>query len=266
MDDGVFHQGLEHQLGQDAVHKPLLHIDLAGEAVLEADALDIDVPFDQLQLFLQGDQLIPRNTGPEQLRQIGGDISDLRHPIGNAHPLDAVQGVIQEMGVQLGLHHAQLGFVQLLLPLDGARQILPVLRRHSVEAGRQTGKFIAGIGLNAHVIFALLHPAHGLIHLMHRLGQIPAQGPGGPQAQQQAQDAREKAHHLYRLLHRGGIGLRLLQHQAEAVPLQRLHAIVTFIPLPGQRLPGQQPVFQALHHFLRPGGLGAIDIVPQPVH
>ena len=46
-----------------------------------------------------------------------------------AHPLDGVQRVVQEVGVELGLHHADLSLVQ--LPLLAQARLLPPRSRLS---------------------------------------------------------------------------------------------------------------------------------------
>ena len=58
---------------------------------------------------------------------------DLRGLMDLAHPLDGVQRVVQEVGVELGLHHADLSLVQLPLLAQGVLQILPQALGHPVE-------------------------------------------------------------------------------------------------------------------------------------
>ena len=48
VDDGVLHQGLEGQLGHQTALKPVRRVDLAGEAVLKADELDVEIAVKEL--------------------------------------------------------------------------------------------------------------------------------------------------------------------------------------------------------------------------
>ena len=94
VDNGVFHQGLQDQLGHKTALQPVRHVDLTGEAVLKPEGLDIDVAVHQLQLVLQRDKLAAGDSGPEDDGQVRCQGGHLGHVVGYAQPLHGIQGII----------------------------------------------------------------------------------------------------------------------------------------------------------------------------
>ena len=265
MDDGVLHQGLQHHLGHDAVLEPLVHVDLAHEPVLEPDLLDVQVLPHQLQLVLQRDQLAAGDAGPQQRRQIRGHIRDLGDVVGHAQPLHAVQRVVQEVGVQLGLQHPQLRLVQLPLALDGALQILAVFLGHAVEAGGQTPKLIGAVQIQLDVVVALLHLPHGVVQRVDGPGQIAAEPPCRHGAQRQTQKAQRAAHQIQGAQHLPRVDAGLLEQQREAGGTVGGTERAVVALAAGELLPGQQLAAQSGHGILGLHRAGVVHRAPGAV-
>ena len=134
MDDGIFDDRLQHQLRHHAAHQLLRDLDLEAEGVVEAQLLDIAVAFEQLELLLQRFELAPRDASAEDLREIRAECDDFRHLMGLRHPLDGVECVIEEVRIQLCLHHPHLGFVEMLLLLHPLFHVPADPNRRLIEA------------------------------------------------------------------------------------------------------------------------------------
>ena len=185
--------------------------------------------------------------------------------MGYPQPLHGVQGVVEKVGVQLGLEHPQAGPVQLPLPLDRPVQVQPVLRRHPVEPAGQAAQLVGPVRLQAHVQTAPLHLAHGLVQLVDRPGEGAAEDPGAPHAQKKAHRPHHGPHQVEAAQHQGGEGPGTLEDEDKACvrPLGGEEGV-----LPGhagQGAPREELLPQALHCGAPLGGLGAVDRPPPPV-
>ena len=242
----------------------LADINFAGKPVGKADVLDLQIPVDQFQLLLQCDKFLLGNAGPEDGRQIRCQLRDLGHVIGHTQPLHGVQGVIEKMGVQLGLHHADLGVVQFLLALNRANQIVLVFLGHPVEGGCQTAQLVLPVQFHPDVQISLPDPLHGPVHPVHRLGQEAAEPPAVQQAQHHAHNAGKNTDGIESPHNSGAEHRRLLEDQMVA-RLRLLKQEIAVFPAALQSACVQNPAAQLPGGGGRRGRAGTIHQLPGPV-
>src|ERR1700693_3627872 len=109
--DGVLHQRLEHEARDIGRARGLVRVDLDPDSVVEAHALDLEVLLEDRQVLLKRYEL-PR-LGEEARTEQVRDPQD--HALGAAglaadERQERVQGVEQEVGLQLRLERRELGF------------------------------------------------------------------------------------------------------------------------------------------------------------
>ena len=196
MDDSVLHQRLEHQLGYPHIQQGIVHFRPVRKLPGKADFLNLHIPLQQPQLFLQTDELVGGDAAPQDLRQVGGNRGYLRNSVDLPHPLQCVQGVVQKVGVQLSLHHTDLGVAKLLLLADGLRQVRFQPLSHPVEAARQLAQLINACDIHPHIQVAALYRFHGAVEPADRPEQLAAEAHGNHQAQSQTQYNRNRRHHV----------------------------------------------------------------------
>ena len=148
---GVFHDGLNDQFRNHTVCNLIRKLVIETEFPLETDLLYLRIVVHKLQFLLQGDKLGVGYAGPQNLRQLCRQGGDLRDVVRLGDPFHRIQCIVQEMGIQLGLHHCDLYFVQLLLLADLHFHIGLQLRRHGVEAAGQLAKLIIPRGNDSRV-------------------------------------------------------------------------------------------------------------------
>ena len=104
MEQGIFQQRLEGQLGNPVFLHILVNLKMGLETVGKALLHNLHIVPGQLQLLPQGDD---GRALVDALPQIFGQGVYHPHRIGilvvQNHPFDDVQGVVQEMGLDLGL-------------------------------------------------------------------------------------------------------------------------------------------------------------------
>ena len=158
------------------------------------------------------------------------------------HPLQCVQGVVQKVGVQLSLHHTDLGVAKLLLLADGLRQVRFQPLSHPVEAARQLAQLINACDIHPHIQVAALYRFHGAVEPADRPEQLAAEAHGNHQAQSQTQYNRNRRHHVQKPHDPVRHGFRLAEQQIKARGLLPGH-MIDLVSL-GQALPRQQTVPQ----------------------
>ena len=243
--NGVFHQRLEHQLRHRHVPQRLVHLHRQGERAGKADVLDLHVPLHKAQLLPQRDQLIGGDAAAQDVGKVGGDGGDLRGLMDLAHPLDGVQRVVQEVGVELGLHHADLSLVQLPLLAQGVLQILPQALGHPVEPTGELAHLVDAAVVQLDVQVALLHLAHGAVEGADRLKELAAEAHGRQHAQPQAQQQGKPRHQIHQFGGALGHGLGLLEHQTEAGARLLPDEVIISAVAVGEGLSGQKLAAQA---------------------
>ena len=134
------------------------------------------VPLQNLQLPLQWHEFRRGDTEAENIRQIGGHQRHLGHLVDLADPLHGVQGVAQEMGIQLGLEHPDLGLVQGFLVFQKGLLVGAQGGDHVVELpGKLCQLVFPAVNgyLNGQIVF--FYPANGPVQPPDGLKNLAAQ-------------------------------------------------------------------------------------------
>ena len=118
--------------------------------------------------------------------------------------------------VKSRLHHAHPGRPQLPLLAQGVVEVLLQALGHAIEAPGELGQFVAAPQLGAGVEVPLLHPAHGIVKGLHRLGNPTGHAHGEPEAQQQAQGDGAQGDAVQQLPGLARQGLFLEQNERKA--------------------------------------------------
>ena len=181
MVDGVFDDGLEGDLVAVVIQARRVHLEPVGKLILVAILLDLQIALGVFDLLGDGDELVA--LADADAEEPGQGVDHL-HRVGVAalfaHPGDGVQGIVEEMGVDLGLKGPELRFAEiyLLLP-DGGHQLLDP--QHHVAEG--TGELLdlpgtphGAVGEVVRVGFKALHSVR---QAPERPGQQPGQKPAG---------------------------------------------------------------------------------------
>ena len=215
MENGIFHQGLENELGHNQPVQRRVRLNLHGDAVSVPGLLKLHIVPQQLDLPPQGHQpLVALQGVAEELGQAENQLLRQRGGLLPGQGGDGIQRVEQEMGVDLALQLGEAallepplhlrglglllpqGFLHLRLPLQGADGGAN-LRLHQVKGpGGAADLVAAGNRQRRRVIAA------------------PADLPGGPvQVRQRLEDAAGK-HQNHQDHQHGG-----RRHQQGDVPL-----------------------------------------------
>ena len=102
--DGVLDDGLEGDFVAQVLRAVLLNVKMIGKLLLVAHALDLQIALGVLHLAADGDQLVPlADADTEQPRQGVDHHHGFRVLPLLAHPGNGIQGIIQEVGVDLRL-------------------------------------------------------------------------------------------------------------------------------------------------------------------
>ena len=102
--DGVLDDGLEGDFVAQVLRAVLLNVKMIGKLLLVAHALDLQIALGVLHLAADGDQLVTlADADAEQPRQGVDHHHGLRVFSPLAHPGNGIQGIIQEVGVDLRL-------------------------------------------------------------------------------------------------------------------------------------------------------------------
>ena len=112
--DGVFNDGLEHELRHQHIQRQVLHVLYERKFPRETDALYLDVAVERSQLLAERHKFAAGDAAAQDVREVGGDGRDLGDLVYLAHPFDGVERVVEEVRIQLGLHHAYLCVAQFL--------------------------------------------------------------------------------------------------------------------------------------------------------
>ncbi len=153
--DGVFHQRLQQQARHLDVH--VVHLEYHLQLVTEAGLLDGHVVAHLLQLLLDVDEGVPLvEVVAQVVRQIGNELARLLGPDADQRR-DGVEGIEQEVRVDLALQGGELRLAGHLLELLDARHLhlggdeLGEAHRHLPQrAGNAVGAAIVDLEGAAH--------------------------------------------------------------------------------------------------------------------
>ncbi len=134
VEDGVFDQWLQGQLDDAAVVQCGGHLVLEGEGLHIAHALDGDVIVQQGQLLLQRDAVLGALGDIfEQIDQAAQHAGDAGAFLDHRHPADGIEGIIEEMRVDLALQQLDLDVLALLVHALGLLQQVLDAHAHLVD-------------------------------------------------------------------------------------------------------------------------------------
>ena len=193
----VLHDGLYDQLGDHTFFQSLLQLHDVRELIIETDLLDIYITVHQFQFFFQIDELSLGDTGPKDLRQSRRHGSDLRDMVGLRHPFHGIQCVIQEMRIQLCLHHGNMGSIEFLLLLHLILHALLQFVGHDIKVPGHLSQLVLSVGDDPDGKVSFLQCTHGRIHPFDRTGHISTQ----PGSHQNAQNDTDGQHHDQHTVH-----------------------------------------------------------------
>ena len=186
MVQGVLHNGLQGQPGQAAAAAIFGHIVAHLKAVCIADAHDVQVAVQHLQF------LVHRVKAGAATERAGYDIAQrLGHTAGAVvprhlgHEADGVEGVHNEMGVDLTLQDLHLGLMLALLGFLVDGQHVFQAQDHLVEGGSQPLQLLVTRGLQLYGQVVGGHPVHGPGRLLHRHDDGVQEVPGEQEEEQQ---------------------------------------------------------------------------------
>lgn len=196
--DRVFRQRLEHHLGDHARKQRLRHGLLVGKAVGQADALDLHIPPEDLQLLFQRHKLVRQDAEAQDVGQVRRHQRDLRHLIDLADPLHRVQRVAQKVRVQLRLQHPDLRVVERLLIFQQRLLVAAQGEHHAVELLGKLAELVAPVFLNGDLHLQIVLP-----DLRDRVME-PSDGPEHLPAELQTQEnahrhAAQRAERAHRI-------------------------------------------------------------------
>ena len=189
MVDGIFNDGLQGDLVAVVIQAPRVHVKFIGELVFVAVLLDLEIALGVLDLLGDGDELVAAaDADAEQPCQGVHHIHRVGVPPPLAHPGDGVQGIIQKMGVDLGLEGLQLSLAQVdLLLAHGGHELLNP--QHHVPEGLGELPDLPGAPHRAvgKVVGVPLKALHGGGQPPQGTAQHPGQNPAGQQGSRQHQ-------------------------------------------------------------------------------
>ena len=167
--DGVFQDGLDNEL--DGVE--LLHavpgLNGGGELVLVAHLLNGEIVAGMLQLIGNGDDVAaPAQGDPEEPGQGGEHHRGLVGAAVLRHPHHGVQGVIEEVGIDLGLKHIQLAASLLLLLAHHVVHQVAQGGDHGAHGVAQVLHFVGAAHVEVHLLLAGLQLLDGPVQLLYR--------------------------------------------------------------------------------------------------
>ena len=126
-----------------------------------------------LQFISHGDDALPlAQADPEKPGQGGHHLDRLRLFFIFHHPDDDIQGIVEEMGIDLGLERVKFSFpLRLMLLHDILHQYLD-LAGHVRDGPAQVLDLIGASDIDRHIQLPILQLAHRSLQLMDRIGDL----------------------------------------------------------------------------------------------
>ena len=190
VDDGVLDDGLQDDFDDGALLHPRLHIPFGAHPVLKAHVLYLHIEPGVLEFVRQGDDLFaPAQRKTVEPGQGVHHAAYFRHIVGDGGAVDEVQGIVEEVGVDLGLQGLQLqGFYLLALFQLFVHQGVNAAH-HVAEAAHQLADLVPALGRHPGGHVPQLHGVHGVVE------QIEPPGDGLAEAVGQEVGRRRQQHH-----------------------------------------------------------------------
>ena len=118
MEKGIFHNGLERQLGDCVLAQFFRHIHHKGHTIVIPHVLETHIKAYMLQLLLNEVHQLP--AAQSQFIKTGQDLDCFRYFLalpGLGQPVNHIQGIIEKMGINLGLKGAEFRHPKLIRSL-----------------------------------------------------------------------------------------------------------------------------------------------------
>ena len=118
VEEGIFHNGLEGELGDCVLTEFFRHIHHKGHAIVIAHVLETDIKAYMLQLLLNGVHQLPAAQG--QFIKTGQGLDGFGYFLalpGLGQPVNHIQGIIEKMRINLGLQCAEFRHPKLIRSL-----------------------------------------------------------------------------------------------------------------------------------------------------
>ena len=174
VEDAVFHNGLQRQLGNQALFRFRLGVQLKGEQLRVPNLHDHQIVSDVFQFPAQRDNIVFLvQIDPQNLAEGGENIRYLIAAVQNCHHVHRLQGIVHKMGVDLALKRVELRFLLAQLgQVDLLDQVLDI-GNHVVEASGQPPDLVVPVRPHHHLHVALLHTGHGGLQIPDRRADVP---------------------------------------------------------------------------------------------
>ena len=187
---GVFHQGLEGELGEGDLLQVRGDVDGVAHDILIPGLLNLEIAAHVLFLLPEGDDIpAPAEGVAEEGGQAGYHLYRLLGLLRLDEPDDGVHGVVEKVGVDLGLNQGQLRPAQPLLILGGLLDLTVQPAGHLFKAPVEGANLIL-LRLDGFPLLqaAAVDPLHPGAQLGNGPGDGPAQ-PDSPPGEEQHQQA-----------------------------------------------------------------------------
>ena len=224
------------------------------------------------QLVLEGDDaLAPAQGDAEEPCQRGDHLDGLVIPACLGHPDDRIQGIVEEMGVDLGLEHLQLAAALLPLLLDDVVHQVAHGGHHGADGVAQPLHLIAArLFFNLHVLLARLQLLDGVLQPPDGVGDIGGDAEIEEGQQEGGEEQQGHAEQQRLLRARGQVIRRYHAHQLPAGVahgLDRDLSAAALKGLPPGAVPvgGGRPVILLLEPGIDQLLSGVVDQLPVPV-
>ena len=189
--DGVFQHRLDDQLDGIELLHAVFGLNIGGELVLVAHLLNGEVMPGMLQLVGNGDHAGPPAQGdPEEAGQGGEHHHRILGPAVFRHPHHGVQGIVQEVGIDLGLQHIQFTAALLLFLLNNVIHQMAHGGDHGLNGVAQVFHLIGAAHIKVRHLLSGLQSLDRPVQLFHRGGD-----PAGQPEVDKDQQIHGKEHH-----------------------------------------------------------------------
>ena len=153
MEDGVLDQRLQRKAGDQAAVGKVFVLDIAdikGDRAAVAVLLDREIVVEQGKLLIQRHKpLIALGNAFQQAGERRDHLGNAGRMLDGSHPLDAVEGIVDEMRVDLVLQHPVFKVLLLLFVLKAAVHQGGDVARHFIDAAADVAQLV--VPLNGRV-------------------------------------------------------------------------------------------------------------------
>ena len=189
--DGVLDERLCDELEDRAVQQLLRHVDLQAYGVLVAHVLDLDVRAGVLDLVAEPHRVFPAAKAQlVEARQSVDHRPYLLRLVFQRHPVDQVEGVVEEMGIDLCLQRLELELLHLFSQAVLLVDELLDLGDHDVEALGKLADLVPVLRPERDGEIAVDH----FFHARHEVLEPPCRGAGHDEGEEHAQRDDEEEH------------------------------------------------------------------------